>query len=134
MSNIDWSEGLDLVSDWRTMVYRAGDGDEYVITRRTYPLGLEKPVSAQRRTGPRGSRQHVHLGYFSTIGGARRAINRALKEAGPCRAWLDIGMLLSAMPDDEPEWSGLPTISCALPEGHDGDHQASVDSEAEEEA
>ena len=45
-----------------------------------------------------------------------------------CHSWLDLALLINHEETEwEYLWDGLPTISCALEEGHDGTHKADID-------
>lgn len=83
MSNIDWSEALDLISDKRVLRYAGAEEasdfrDIYRMTITEYPLDRPK-VSVEHQYGNRGEFRIRHLGYFGSISAARRAINRDIR-------------------------------------------------------
>jgi hypothetical protein len=84
MSNITWSEQLNLVSDQRVLRYAGPDQgvgfvDTWVIRIEELPGRWDKTISVEHEHGPRGGFSQEHIGYFTTLAAARRAINRRLQ-------------------------------------------------------
>jgi hypothetical protein len=84
MSNIDWSEDLNLVSDTRVLRYAteadtASFRDRYVIRIEDVPQRWDKNISVEHEHGPMGGFHVAFIGFYPSIASARRAINRLLK-------------------------------------------------------